>query len=49
MYTYFLSGEQLSALIANAKWFEGYWVRSKNIGPNRYKVTTNYNYTVPKE
>jgi hypothetical protein len=46
MRVYFLNREQLSSLIANARWFAGYWVKSKNIGPDRYRVTTNYSYIV---
>jgi hypothetical protein len=44
MHIYFLTRQQLAALIGNASYFAGYWVRSKNIGPDRYRVTTNYKW-----
>lgn len=46
MHIYFLSRQQLLDLVANARWFAGYWVRSTHIGPDRYKVKTNYSYIV---
>lgn len=42
MYTYFMDREELHALIANARWFAGCFVRSKEIEPGRFWVKTNY-------
>ena len=42
MQTFFLSKTDLLALLGNARWFEGYTVRWKAIGPRRYCVRTNY-------
>ena len=39
---YVMDKTELQALIANARWFAGYWVRSKEIGPDRFMVKTNY-------
>lgn len=44
MYTYFMDREELLALIANARWFAGYFVRSKEIAPGRFRVKTNYHW-----
>jgi hypothetical protein len=42
--TYFMDRSELLALIANASWFAGYYVRWKMIGPQRYSVKTNYQW-----
>jgi hypothetical protein len=42
--TYFMDRDELLALIANARWFAGYYVRWKQIGPERYSVKTNYKW-----
>jgi hypothetical protein len=41
---YFLDRYELLALIANASWFAGCYVRWKKIGPERYSVKTNYQW-----
>jgi hypothetical protein len=40
--TYFMDRDELTALLANASWFAGYYVRWKKIGPERFRVKTNY-------
>ena len=40
--TYFMDRSELLALIANASWFAGTYVRWKKIGPERFRVKTNY-------
>ncbi len=45
MYTYIMDLDELHALIANARWFTCYFVRSKEIAPGRYSVKTNYHWT----
>jgi hypothetical protein len=42
--TYFLDRSELLALIANASWFAGTYVRWKQIGPERFLVKTNYQW-----
>jgi hypothetical protein len=42
--TYFMDRDELLALIANARWFAGYYVRWKQIGPERFRVKTNYKW-----
>jgi hypothetical protein len=34
--------DELRALLANARWFTCYWVRSKEVSPGRFRVRTNY-------
>ena len=48
MYTYFMDREELLALIANARWFAGYFIRSKEISPDRFRVKTNYHWIQTK-
>lgn len=40
--TYIMDRSELLALIANASWFAGCYVRWKQIGPERFRVKTNY-------
>lgn len=42
MYLFIMDRDELRALIANARYFTGYFVRSKEIGPDRFSVKTNY-------
>jgi hypothetical protein len=42
---YFMDRYELLSLVANASWFAGYYVRWKQIGPDRYRVKTNYAWT----
>jgi len=44
MFIYFMDRDELQALIANARWFVGYFVRSQEITPGRYRVKTNYQW-----
>jgi len=43
-FTYLMDQDELHALINNARWFTHYYVRSKEIAPGRYRVTTNYHW-----
>lgn len=49
MNTYFMSKDELDALIANASWFTGYVVKWIQIGPERFCVKTNYVWTQEKQ
>jgi hypothetical protein len=40
--TYIMDRSELLALIANASWFAGTYVRWKQIGTERFRVKTNY-------
>jgi len=42
--TYFMDRSELLALIANASWFADCYVRWKKIGPERFRVKTNYKW-----
>lgn len=42
MYHFIMDRDELRALVANARWFAGYYVRSKEIAPGRFSVKTNY-------
>lgn len=47
-FTYIMNRDELHALIENARWFTHYFVRSKEIEPGRFRVTTNCRW-IPAE
>jgi hypothetical protein len=49
MYHFTMDRDELLALIANARWFAGYFVRSREIGPDRFTVKTNYPWIQTRE
>ena len=42
MTVFVMKQDELLALVQNARWFAGYYVRSRYLGDGLYRVKTNY-------